>query len=164
MKKLVFLSVVAFSIFVSNANGQMYHPWFSNYVGYGVMVFTDYWGFPTCMYMGDIYYGRPQGNGYVVWADGSFFSGGFHNGFAHGNGVVGNYMGYISGTWNMGTFVGVNNQYNNRDYERTISNVNTRQRNNNQAPIANVDPNGYRVEKLDANTQYGKVLLGKVGK
>jgi len=164
MKKLVFLFVVALSIFTSNIKGQMYHPWYAGYTGYGAMVFTDYWGNPVSMYMGGIYYGKPQGNGYVVWADGSFYSGGFQNGFAHGNGVIGNYMGYISGTWSQGAFVGVNDQYNNRDYVNTISNINTRQRNSNQSQIATVDPDGYRIEKLDANSQFGKTLLGKAGK
>jgi hypothetical protein len=164
MKKLVLLFVFAFSIFASEVKGQMYHPSYANYVGFGTMCFTDYWGNVTCMYMGGIWYGRPNGIGYAIWSDGSFYKGGFLNGFAHGKGVVGNRSGYIAGKWNIGNFVETNNQYSNQDYSNTLSEVNSKQRSSNQNQVALVDPDGYRIEKLDPNSQFGETLLGKVGK
>jgi hypothetical protein len=165
LKRLMFIVFIAF-LSLPKVEAQMYHPMYAYYVGYGTMYFTDYWGNAMCMYQGNISYGFPNGNGCAIWADGSFYRGGFYNGFCHGEGVLGNYSGYIAGTWNMGNFVGANNNYNNNNYRNTVQDVRNQyqQQNSNQNQMSmNIDPDGFLIEKLPANSEMGRTLLGNVG-
>ena len=165
MKKLFFILFVAF-LSVTKADAQMYHPAFANYIGFGTMYFTDYWGNVTCMYQGYIYNGRPNTFGCALWADGSYYYGTFLLGVCHGKGVAGNFNGYISGTWKFGTFV--SQKESDKSYSEVVQHVqkqyNSQNNSNQSLAISNRTPdNRYKEVELDPDSQMGKSLLGKVG-
>ncbi|MDR3342902.1 MAG: hypothetical protein LBT14_09000 [Treponema sp.] len=87
----------------------------------------------------------------MIWADGSFYVGGFNEGFAHGDGILVNYSGYIAGRWNMGNFIGVNNNFSDNDFKRTL------QKNDFVA-----DGERYNTETIDPGSPGGRSLLGRL--
>lgn len=158
MKKILLIIGLVFTI-ATNSNSQIYSPNLAGYVGNGTIFY------PNGYYQGGVYNGFANGTGRFYWYDGSFFSGNFYGGFYNGPGVmVSRFYGYISGCWNGGVFIGncfnVYNPYTNdiavqneiKKVQRTLPN---------DERVTSYDPDGYKITRVDPNTQMGKTLLGR---
>lgn len=161
MKHSLFVILIILSI-VTKTNAQIYSPNLAGYAGLGTIFY------PNGFYQGGVYNGFANGSGTFYWYDGSFFSGNFYGGFYNGPGImVSRLYGYITGCWNSGIFMGncvnVYNPYiNNNAVENEVTRV--QQTLPNDQRITSYDPDGYKITKVDPNTQMGKTLLGRENK
>ena len=123
MKNLILKAtlLIILCAFFQTSKAQIYSPYYSGYVGTGVIYY------PFGYYQGQIYNGYANGEGYFVMNDGSIYYGNYYSGMCNGPGVfISKYYGYVSGCWNMGNFVGncyqQPNPYNNREVVSEIIN------------------------------------------
>ena len=157
MKKIILLSVIfTFALFFK-VDAQVYSPQLVGHNGVRIIYY------PNGYYQGNVSNGVANGTGTYYFRDGSFFRGNFSNGWWHGEGVIVTpYNGYLAGCWSNGNYIGncPNKNYynNNRRVESIISDVQDERPNDNRYTA--VSPEGYKIKRIDPETQMGRTLLG----
>lgn len=121
------------------------------------------------IYEGYVSDGYAHGLGTFYFYTGAIYHGYFQNGWWNGEGFLLTYQGYIVGCWNYGNYVGdcqnYTSYYDDDDDEIKIddsyveSNVNTILSSSNTQR----SPEGYKITRIDPDTQLGKTLLGRAG-
>lgn len=160
MKKLSLLIIFFSCAIVFSSKAQIYSMGYTGFSGVGIIYY------PYGYYQGQIYNGFANGTGTFYWTDGSFYYGGFTGGFYNGAGVlVTRLYGYISGCWFNGSFAGMCQSTYNPYSQNTVENLVTqvqqnKPQNTTSSQYQSYDPDGYKVTKIDPNTEMGTTLLG----
>lgn len=166
MKKiyLSFMLLLAVLCFANplETKAQIYNPYYSMYFGFGYMPLA------TGYYIGQIYAGFPNGNGYIYYYDMRFgwiaYQGGFCGGVAHGKGEMLCCYGYIAGIWDKGNFVEQINVCQDQ-IQRSYNNI--MQQSQSYAPQNSSTiklPQGTEIQQIDSSSELGRKLLGKMSK
>ncbi len=152
MKKALF--ILAFTLLTFATHAQVFAPNLVGFSGYATIFY------PYGHYQGNVYNGVANGLGIFYFRDGTFFRGNFSAGFWNGEGIlVSPIYGYLTGYWARGTYTGAcQNAYSETDVEDLVMNV---QDNMPAAQDHAVSPEGYRIKKIDPDTQMGKTVLGR---
>jgi len=159
MKKVIAISILLTAMTVFKSNAQVYSPQLAGMTGFYNIFY------PYGYYQGQVYNGVANGTGTFYFNDGSFYYGNFYQGFWDGPGVLVSRMyGYVSGCFSRGMYMGmcqnvVNPYQNNSQVEQLVTKVQEEKPDNQNYQA--YDPDGYKITKVDANTQMGKTLLGK---
>lgn len=158
MKKLIFISSLLFLGIITQVNAQVYSPQLVGHFGTRIIYY------PNGYYQGNVSNGVANGIGTFYFRDGSFFHGSFSNGWWHGKGViVSPYYGYMAGCWSNGVYVGQCPSYNRYDdyeeVEEIISDIQYERPKDSRYTA--VSPEGYKIKRIDSDTQMGRKLLGR---
>jgi len=158
MKNLIFTSLLFLLGLCSSLEAQVYSPQLVGH--YGVRIIY----YPNGYYQGNVSNGVAHGVGTFYFSDGSFYHGGYSNGWVHGQGViVSPFSGYLSGCWSGGVYLGQCQNYNRYDNNNEIQSIvnKIQQDRPSDSRYTSVSPEGYKIKRIDAETQMGKTLLGR---
>ncbi|WGF93342.1 hypothetical protein [Aequorivita marisscotiae] len=162
MKNLYLLFCLLF-FFLQKTEAQIYSPQLAGYNG--ILILT----YPNGYFQGNVVNGVAQGEGlYYYYHDGSILKGNYHGGFLSGEAVFVTQYGYINSCWSNGIYVGNSCQnnvqtFNNAYVQNTLNQVNNNRRTNDEIARRSTSPEGYKINKIDPNTQMGRTLLGGIG-
>ncbi len=159
MKTPFSLFIIAFFLYFGEVHAQIFSPQLAGANG----IFIIY--YPYGYYQGYVINGVANGGGTFYWRDGTFFRESFSKCFYHGPGVIiSPHYGYVAGCWSNGVFAGpcqnVPNPYTNvNTLQQTVAQVQQERPANDDYQA--VSPEGYRITRIDPNTQMGQSLLGR---
>lgn len=167
MKKtllIIFVGVLTFMPTIKTHALMVYNPWYCTYCGFGYMPAANGMEY----YIGQIWYGYANGNGYAYFYDSysgwTAYQGGFYAGVPHGQGETISRLGYIAGVWDRGNFV---RQINVSQEQVQQSYNNIMQQSQAYAPQNSNTiklPPGTEIEQIDSSSELGSKLLGKMSK
>lgn len=113
MKNLILTFIVFLLGFCSTLDAQVYSPQLVGHYGIRIIYY------PYGYYQGNVSNGVANGVGTFYFRDGSFYHGGFMNGWWNGQGViVSPFYGYLSGCWSGGVYIGQCQNYNRYDNQQ----------------------------------------------
>ncbi len=158
MKKIIFVFTILFFGSLIHTSAQVFSPQLAGFYGIGTIYY------PNGYYQGNVSNGVANGSGTFYYRDGSFFRGSFSNGWWHGKGViVSPYYGYVAGCWSNGVYTGQCQSYNRyEEYDEVEDVINEVQYEKpDDSRYTSISPEGYKVKRIDADTQMGRKLLGR---
>jgi len=158
MKKLLMLLIITLLGFSFQAKSQVFNPQMQGHYGTRILYFE--YGY----YRGKVKNGIADGIGTFYFNNGTFYRGGFLNGWKHGKGViVSPYYGYLAGCWSKGNYSGdclSNNKYYRSDVVKDIISEVQDEKPNDSKYLA-ISPEDYKIKIIDFDSHMGKKLLGK---